>query len=195
MKSSVTTTVKFWSLIISPIVSSNTVRTFLSFSGLYSSILFLSSFMYFQYLIKTLENLKLFRSILLIFQFVWILDIQKDFIITVRWLIKWNNAFVFSDLEPANINILYGWPEICCQRRLCSWVFSPVTSSNLIIIYSASFFMGVSLHSSWPSTTWIWDDSVRRLYFLIIICKECNRVQSCVNECIVSFSPEPLLKF
>ena len=46
-----------------------------------------------------------------------------------------SNAFVFPDLEPPAIGTLYGWSGSSGQSGLCSCLFSPVTSSKLIIIF------------------------------------------------------------
>lgn len=43
-------------------------------------------------------------------------------------------------------------------------------------------------------TIWIWDDSIRKLYSLIIISNECN-LFDLVSECIVWVTPEPSLEF
>ena len=39
-------------------------------------------------------------------------------------LIKSNNAFVFPDLEPPIINIMYGWSGIYSHFQLCYILFS-----------------------------------------------------------------------
>ena len=39
------------------------------------------------------------------------------------WFIRWNNEFVFADLEPLIKNILYGWSGLWGQFGLCSYVF------------------------------------------------------------------------
>ena len=49
--------------------------------------------------------------------------------------IRWSNAFVFSDPEPPTINILYACSAISDQFGLCSFVFSSVTSSKLIVLF------------------------------------------------------------
>ena len=44
-----------------------------------------------------------------------------------------NDKYVFPDLEPLNINILYEWSRICHQFPLCFYMLSFVTSLMLII--------------------------------------------------------------
>ena len=70
--------------------------------------------------------------------------------------------------EAFNISILYGWSGICGQPRLCSCVFSPVTSSKLIIIFN--FYFGELRRCSLaPIIIRICCYSLRRLYSLIIL--------------------------
>ena len=47
--------------------------------------------------------------------------------------VEWSKAFVFPDLEAPIINILSGWSGIGDQFGLCSFMFSLVISSKLII--------------------------------------------------------------
>ena len=46
-----------------------------------------------------------------------------------------SNVFIFPDLGPLIINILYGRSGIYAQFGLHYVLFSPVTSSKLIIFY------------------------------------------------------------
>lgn len=47
--------------------------------------------------------------------------------------VRLSNAFLFPDPEPSIINILNGWSGIWGQFALCSFNFSSVTSSELMI--------------------------------------------------------------
>ena len=61
ISSSMTTGWSFLLLIISAIISSNTINTFRSFPELYSSVLLLTSFTSFEYFIKVFAFLRCFR--------------------------------------------------------------------------------------------------------------------------------------
>ena len=50
-----------------------------------------------------------------------------------------SSAFAFLDSGLPTISILYRWSGICAHHGLCSCLFSPVTPSELIIIFNFSF--------------------------------------------------------
>ena len=87
-----------------------------------------------EYSIKALGSLKRFMptpSVLLMKY--WYFDsygsLAYKYILSVSgcWLsIKFSNAFVFPDLEPPIINILYRWSGVYGQLRLCFLSFSLV---------------------------------------------------------------------
>ena len=58
--------------------------------------------------------------------------------------IKFNNTFVFPDIEPPISNILYGWSGVYGQF-LCSVLFSLTYSSKLIIYMLQRISFSISL--------------------------------------------------
>ena len=119
INSSVTIGLSFLLLNISAIISSKTINFLHLLFGLYFSMFLWISFISFEYSIKALKLLKCFKPV---------------FSTSVWWLIRLNNEFVFPDLEPPIINILYGWSRISGQFRLCSFMFIFVTSKLIIFV-------------------------------------------------------------
>ena len=77
----------------------------------------------------------------LILPLVCILGVQKDFINfwLVIYKIRLSSSLIFPDPELPTISILYGWLRI---RAECGWytcIFSPNTSSKLIIVINYLF--------------------------------------------------------
>ena len=83
------------------------------------------------------------------------------------WLIKLSNVFVFPDTELPIKNILYGWSEIWDKFGLYCFMFSPVTSSSMILalfyyisifnFYIFPYFINFVLHTLLVPVTYGYD--------------------------------------
>ena len=121
-------------LIISAIISSKAINILRFLIGLYSSIFWSMSL---GNSMKDLKSLKCFRPVrphLLIEN--WYIASQgslayKFYQNLFCWFFRLNN--VFPDSDPPIVDILYRWSGISDQFGLCSFMFSFVTTSKLII--------------------------------------------------------------
>ena len=121
----------FFITITSAIMSSKTFNTLCFFLRLYSSIFSWTPSISLEYSIKALRSSQWFKpnfSRLLIkyWHFALYGSFAYRYALSISgWLlIKSNNAFVFPDLEPPIINILYGWSGIYGHFQLCYILFS-----------------------------------------------------------------------
>ena len=73
---------------------------------------------------------------MLIFRFVWILGIQKDYQYLVGGLLNW---------VMHSFYLIHGWFGIRNHYGLCPCLFSPVTSSKVIIIFNLLFLAASSI--------------------------------------------------
>ena len=102
---------------------------------------------------------------ILIFCFIWILNIWLNFInntiiIIILVFIKLSNAFVFSDPEPPIINSLFVSSGICGQLVLSFFMFSLVISSKLIVFvlfyYTVTLCCYISINKCFYQIDWFY---------------------------------------
>ena len=69
------------------------------------------------------------------FNFYGSLAYKNILSVSCQWFIKFSSTLDFPDAEPPAITILLGWLRIFGRSRFYSFVFFPVTSSKLIILF------------------------------------------------------------